>query len=107
MPTRTNSKATLRLSLEKLLPLMPTLLHRQLQLSRYFAPRSNSLVIQADTSRKQTENVHECFRKLEDLVQTAGMNAVPREATTAHLAKVRTLYASHIIDIASQTLTRT
>ena len=89
---RTNSKATLRLSLGDLFPLVPTLLHRQLQVSRYYAPRSNSLVIQADTSRKQADNVHECFRKLEDLVVTAGKSAVRGETTPNQLAKVKKLY---------------
>ena len=91
MPSRTNSKATLRLSLKDLLPPLPKLLHDQLQASRYYASRSNSLVIQADSSRKQTENAQDCYRKLQDLLLAAGRSAVRGETTPAQVAKVKLL----------------
>ncbi|KAL9122962.1 MAG: hypothetical protein Q9187_000487 [Circinaria calcarea] len=87
----TNSKATLRLSMKDLLPLIPGLFHEQLRSSRYYAERSNALVIQADGSRRQTDNIQECHKKLEDLLLTVGRNAVRGESTPSQIAKVKKL----------------
>ncbi|MCJ1475137.1 hypothetical protein MMC13_003797 [Lambiella insularis] len=88
---KTNSKATLRLSLKDLLPIVPSLLHQQLQMSRYYAPRSDSIVIQSDTNRKQADNVQECYKKLEDLLLATGKTVVRGETTLAQLARVKKL----------------
>lgn len=90
--TRTNSKATLRLSLKDLLPLIPSLFHEQLRSSRYYAERSDALIIQADGSRRQTDNVQECHNKLEDLLMTVGRHVVRGESTPSQIAKVKRLY---------------
>ena len=87
-----NSKATIRLKFSDLLPLVPNILHPELQNSRYYAEKSDSLVIQADGSRKQAENVQGCFDKLEDLVKLAGRSAVRGETTSKQASKVKMLY---------------
>ena len=76
-----NSKATLRISLDQLFPLVPTLFHPHLCNSRYYAEKTNSLVIQADDSRKQSDNVHSCFVKLHSLILEAGSRAIPGETS--------------------------
>lgn len=59
--------------------------------SRYYAANSNALVIQSDDSRKQTDNVHACFRKLHQLIVDAGTSAVPGETSEEQKERVRKL----------------
>ena len=87
-----NSKATVRFQMKDLSYIIPDVLLPQLRASKYFAERSQSLVIQADGSRKQTANVQECFHKLNLLVLDAGKHAVKGETSPEHVAKVRRLY---------------
>lgn len=88
---RVNSKATVRFGMSKLSTFTPAILHTSLRASKYFAEKSNSLVIQADGSRKQTENVEECFQKLKLLIESAGKNVLKGETTPEQMAKVRQL----------------
>ena len=88
---RVNSKATLRLPLASLLPLLPTVLRPQILKSRYCAAKSDSLVIQADDSRKQNENVHRCFVKLHDLIVQTGREVVPGETSAEQTERVKNL----------------
>ena len=88
---RVSSKATLRISTHSLLATLPKLLHPSILHSRYHAAKSSDLVIQADDSRKQTDNVNMCFRKLHDLIVEAGKAAVPGETSQAQMARVRGL----------------
>lgn len=88
---RVNSKATVRVPLKHLHSIVPGILYEQLASTRYYAERSDSLVIQADSSRKQTENVQECFAKLQDLFLFAGKNTVQGETSPEQAAKVRKL----------------
>lgn len=88
---RVNSKVTLRISIDQLFPLVPALLHPYLYNSRYYAERTNSLVIQADDSRKQSDNTHSCFVKLHNLILEAGSRAIPGETSAAQRAHVRDL----------------
>lgn len=48
-------------------------------------------MIQADDSRKQTENVNACWRKLHDLLVEAGQDAVPGETSREQVERVRGL----------------
>ena len=66
--TRVSSKATLRLPTSSILPLLPPILREPLLSSRYHAPKSDSLIIQADDSRKQADNANACFRRLHSLI---------------------------------------
>ena len=80
------------MDLKDLLPLVPSLLHEQIRASRHYASNSDSLVIQADSNRKQTGNIEECFKKLEELIVEAGKKAVRGETTPAQVARVKSLY---------------
>ena len=80
-----------------LLPLVPSILHPQLQESRYYAPKSGALVIQADGSRKQTDNVQECFKKLQDLILSAGRSVVRGETTPEQIARAKRLYVRFLV----------
>lgn len=92
MDHRVNTKATLRLPLDKLLPLVPSILHQYLRSSRWYATRSNSLLLQADSSRKQSVNVEDCKKKLHDLLVSAGKSAVRAEVSPEKKAKLKREY---------------
>ncbi|OQO01563.1 hypothetical protein B0A48_12599 [Cryoendolithus antarcticus] len=83
-----SSKATLRLPLSSLLPLLPTLLHAPLRSSSYLAPSTGDLVISSDASRKQADNVENCYRKLYQLVEGIGRDVVPGETSVEQREKV-------------------
>jgi peptidyl-tRNA hydrolase ICT1 len=78
--------------MEYLLPLVPSLLHQPIRQSRYYAAKSNSIVIQADDSRKQTDNALHCFAKLHSLVTEVGINTLPGETSAVQKEHVKTLY---------------
>lgn len=86
-----NSKAQLRVSLDQLLPLLPTVLHDGIRDSTYYAGKTNSLLIQSDESRKQTANKDTCYRKLNDLVMQVYNNTVPGETSPEQKEKVKKL----------------
>ncbi|KAL4958192.1 hypothetical protein BDW69DRAFT_179795 [Aspergillus filifer] len=91
---RVNSKATLKVPLETLLPLVPQAIHSPLQASRYYASRSNSLVIQSEDSRKQAENVEACYAKLHKLLESSTTSVVPGETTPEKRERVKKLEKS-------------
>ncbi|KAK5173088.1 uncharacterized protein LTR77_003210 [Saxophila tyrrhenica] len=88
---KVSSKATLRISLPSLLPLLPKLLHPHIVSSRYHAAKTSDVVIQADDSRKQTDNVISCFRRLHELIVEAGRASVPGETSEATSKRVEGL----------------
>jgi peptidyl-tRNA hydrolase ICT1 len=49
------------------------------------------LVIQADDSRKQSDNVQSCFVKLHELVVQAGREVVPGETSAEQMKHVEKL----------------
>ncbi|KAK5129891.1 hypothetical protein LTR08_002727 [Meristemomyces frigidus] len=85
---KVSSKATLRVPLPALLPLLPSLLHPHILTSRYHAPKSHDLVIQADESRKQSDNATACFARLHAVLVQAGQAAVPGETSEAQSRRV-------------------
>ena len=91
MRARVNSKATLRLTAKDFLPLIPHLLHSEVLASRYFASKSESLVIQGDESRSQAENIKECYGKLHAMVVAAGRKAVKGETSQTQVERVKAL----------------
>ncbi len=93
MLERVNSKATVRLFMKDLLPLIPNVLHQEIKDSRFHAERSHALVIQADGSRKQGDNVEEAFTKLRDLIIAAGKKRVRGETSPEQVKKMKNLYA--------------
>lgn len=88
---RVNSKAQLRIPVDRLLPLIPEVLHKGVLSSSYYARNSSSLVIQADESRKQQANKESCYRKLNDLIMEVYHHTVPGETSEEQKEKVRKL----------------
>ncbi|KAL2826967.1 hypothetical protein BDW59DRAFT_59000 [Aspergillus cavernicola] len=88
---KVNSKATLKVSLDTLLPLLPRLLHPPLQTSRYYAARTHSLVIQSEELRKQTANVDACYEKLHQLLKTTAKDLIPGETSAEQRDRVHKL----------------
>lgn len=89
---RVSSKATLKVPLDALLPHVPAALHSEIKRLRYLAPRSNTIVVHADDSRKQSDNARSCYRRLYDAIALAGRNAVPTEASPEQAQRVNRLY---------------
>lgn len=90
---RVNSKATLKVPLAALLPLVPRLLHPELQASRYTSDRSHALVIHSEESRKQQNNVESCFEKLHQLLETSARQVIPGETSPEQRDRVHKLSA--------------
>jgi peptidyl-tRNA hydrolase ICT1 len=91
-----SSKATLRVSLDQLLPLLPSLTHQALRNCRYYARSSNSIVIQADESRKQSDNSRQCLLRLHSLIRDIARTAIPGETSEAQKDKVKKLLVHHL-----------
>ncbi|OCL04867.1 hypothetical protein AOQ84DRAFT_300010 [Glonium stellatum] len=91
---KVNSKATLKVPLDSLLSHVPSALHPEIRSSRYHAPRSNSIIIQADDSRKQNDNMHSCYAKLHGMIIEAGTRALPGETPTEQSQRVKALQKS-------------
>lgn len=89
---RVNSKATLKVPLDALLPLVPRLIHRPLRTSRYAAERAQCLIIQSDEERKQSSNVESCFDKLYQLLQSSAKEVIPGETSQEQRNRVQKLY---------------
>ncbi|KAB8228328.1 hypothetical protein BDV23DRAFT_173722 [Aspergillus alliaceus] len=88
---KVNSKATLKVPLQSLLPFVPRILHRPLRSSRYFAERSQSLVIQSEESRKQAANVESCYEKLHQLLKATAADVIPGETSQEQRDRVHKL----------------
>ncbi|KAF9889177.1 hypothetical protein FE257_007666 [Aspergillus nanangensis] len=88
---KVNSKATLKVPLVDLMPLVPRILHSPLRSSRYFAERTQTLVIQSEESRKQADNVDSCFDKLHQLLKTMAAEVIPGETSEAQKDRVQKL----------------
>ncbi|KAF2023883.1 peptidyl-tRNA hydrolase domain-containing protein [Setomelanomma holmii] len=89
---KVNSKATLRVPLDALLQHVPTALHSEIKRSRYVA--SNAMIVQADDSRKQSDNARSCYKRLYDVIVQAGYHAVPNETSAEQLQLVKNLQKS-------------
>lgn len=88
---RVNSKATLKVPLATLFPLVPRLLHPQLRASRYTTERSQALVIQSDESRQQATNVDLCYAKLNQLLASSAKEVIPGETSQEQKDRVSKL----------------
>ncbi|PVH97678.1 hypothetical protein DM02DRAFT_597174 [Periconia macrospinosa] len=91
---KVNSKATLKVPLDALLKQIPTLLHPQIRASRYVTSQSNAIIIQADDSRKQSDNAHSCYKRLFEAILEAGRTAIPGETSAAQAQRVKDLQKS-------------
>ncbi|KAJ5174700.1 uncharacterized protein N7482_000577 [Penicillium canariense] len=88
---KVNSKATLKVPLAALLPLVPRLLHPELRASRYATDRSQALVIQSDESRQQASNVDACYAKLHQLLASSAKAVIPGETSREQKDRVSKL----------------
>ncbi|KAF2000473.1 peptidyl-tRNA hydrolase domain-containing protein [Amniculicola lignicola CBS 123094] len=87
---KVNSKATLKVPLDALLKHVPSALHSEIRSSRYVAPKSNAVIIQADDSRKQSDNAQSCYARLHQVVVEAG-RVLPGETSAAQAERVKNL----------------
>ncbi|KAF1810658.1 hypothetical protein P152DRAFT_380426, partial [Eremomyces bilateralis CBS 781.70] len=88
---KVNSKATLRIALDRLLPLVPPLLRAPLLQDPHVAKKSNDIVIQSDESRKQSENTQSCHAKLFHLVADLGREHIPAETPESKKKRIENL----------------
>ncbi|KAI5297063.1 hypothetical protein KEM56_005111, partial [Ascosphaera pollenicola] len=86
-----STKATLRVPLSALVAHIPRPLYPHLLRSHHYTPSSHSLLIQSDESRKQSDNMDACFRKLLTVIRDAGKEAVPGETSDEQKRRVRGL----------------
>jgi peptidyl-tRNA hydrolase ICT1 len=49
------------------------------------------MVVQADDSRKQSDNAHSCFKRLYEAIREAGHAAVPNETSADQVQRVKNL----------------
>ncbi|EOA89923.1 uncharacterized protein SETTUDRAFT_63721, partial [Exserohilum turcica Et28A] len=91
---KVNSKATLKVPIDALLRHVPAALHGDIKRSRYYAANSAALVVHADDSRKQSDNVRSCFRRLHDAIVDAARKAVPAQASPEQAHRVKLLQKS-------------
>ncbi|ETN45382.1 uncharacterized protein HMPREF1541_09213 [Cyphellophora europaea CBS 101466] len=89
-----NSKAQLRVPVGQLCGHLPVALHPGIRASRYYADKTDSLLFQADESRKATINKDTCYRKLSELVRDVYRAAVPGETSDEQKEKVQKLKKS-------------
>ena len=78
--------------LDALLHYVPAALHGEIRRSRYLAARSNTIIVQADDSRKQSDNAQSCYRRIYEAIARAGQDAVPAETSAAQVQRVKQLY---------------
>lgn len=98
MHKRVNSKATLKVPLDALLEHVPAALHGEIRRSRYVATRSSTIIVQADDSRKQSDNAQSCYKRLHEAIAQAGQDAVPAETSAAQAQHVKQLYVLVLSD---------
>lgn len=77
--------------LDALLQHVPSLLHGEIKRCRYVAAKSNAMIVQADDSRKQSDNAHSCYKRLYEAIVDAGHHAVPNETSAEQLQHVKNL----------------
>jgi peptidyl-tRNA hydrolase ICT1 len=78
--------------LDALLHHVPTALHGEIKRSRYVAAKANAMIVQADDSRKQSDNAHSCYQRLFAAIVEAGHHAVPNETSAEQSQRVKNLY---------------
>ncbi len=92
-----NSKATLNVSLDALLPHVPRALHAELCGSRYVTKRTGALIIQADDSRKQSDNAQSCYKRLYEAIVEAGRKAIQGETSAEQVKRVKHLCVGRLL----------
>lgn len=77
--------------LDALLQHVPTAIHGEIRRSRYVATRSDTIIVQADDSRKQNDNAHSCYKRLFEAIVEAGHHAVPAATSAEQVQHVKDL----------------
>ena len=88
---RVNSKATLRLSVDKCSTFMPEFMIQRFQenAKTHLTKNLNEVVIQSDNTRKQADNTDECFRKLyRMIVDSANLPGETTKEQHDHVVKL-------------------
>jgi len=88
---RTSSKATTVWKLDALYPRVPKVLHQGLQDSRHYVSSSNSIKMQCDSSRSQSDNRAENHQKLFDEITRIYKQRVPGITPPEQLKKIEQL----------------
>jgi peptidyl-tRNA hydrolase ICT1 len=76
---------------DKLLSILPRVLHPAIRASPIYSAKTDSLLFQSDESRAATENRDACHRKLWELVDNTFRSVVPGETSMAQKEKVQKL----------------
>ncbi|PSS08971.1 hypothetical protein M430DRAFT_37115 [Amorphotheca resinae ATCC 22711] len=74
---KTSSKATTVWAISSLQRYVPKVLISELRSCRYYVPSSDSISIQSDTSRSQTDNTEDTHRKLMEEIKQIYKKSVP------------------------------
>ena len=93
---RVNSKATLSLDMDGLLPLVPKVIHEELLRSKYLT-QDNTLVFRSEDARTQVENIKICYQKLHQVIIAAGRIAIRSEASEASKAVIERVEALYVV----------
>ena len=80
---RTNSKATLRFSMDKLKGYSPRILHERFQRSRHYVKNSDSLQIRCQESRSGPKNKRTCWNNLYKTLREIGEEFLRNENANA------------------------
>lgn len=91
---KTSSKATTVWKLDALYPRVPKVLHQGLQDSRHYVSSSNSIKMQCDSSRSQSDNRAENHQKLFDEITRIYKQRVPGITPPEQLKKIEQLKES-------------
>ena len=77
--TRGRSKVVMTTPIDKLRLHTPASVIEMLKATQYYVSSSDSIVIQSDEYRKQSENRNDCFKRLREVCLKVGEDAVKRE----------------------------
>lgn len=58
------------------------------------AAKSNSIIVQADDSRKQSDNAQNCYKRLFQAIVEAGHHAIPNETSAEQVQRVKDLWVA-------------
>jgi peptidyl-tRNA hydrolase ICT1 len=87
----TSSKATCSWSFNSIANHVPRILLPSLKTTNYYAPTSDTLVIQSQSSRSQHDNEEECHEKLFQLLRDVSKRVIPGETSREQKSKVEQL----------------
>ncbi|KUJ14664.1 uncharacterized protein LY89DRAFT_698343 [Mollisia scopiformis] len=88
---KTSSKATTTWPLHALLRHVPKVLHQDLRACRYYVPSSDSITIQCDTDRNQSNNREETYQRLTDEIAKMYKKRVPGVTSLEQKKRVENL----------------